>query len=441
MSAHDEDSASSPSPDKSELPLPSANSPQPTDTPANSRPSTQPSSQPPIDREGTPMSGMRRIRSDSSRRVPANESDLTSQLSVNGSFQWSFSALNERAIHTAIDYGVSSEQGSRTTMEDQHMATCGHREKTPRASSSSESSRPNSARAHTFYNIPFFGVYDGHGGIHCADFLRDHLHEYIVAQKQTTHDPEQAIKDGIARAEREFLEKCKNEGIESGSTAAVAMILDNKLITGNVGDSEIVLSRNGKPILLTVKHTMAANPDELERVKNCGGRVYKSRVGHPKFNPSIVSLAVSRAIGDAGFKLEEFTDGKPSGVTADADTTSIELTPQDEFLVIGCDGLWDVMTYDDVVNYCRQRLSQGQSSQSITEELVQEALRRGSTDNVTVLFVALRKDVAEIMSPQSANSASMTEASQRLSTPLCVAKPRPEEGDNDEMPEQGDKDE
>lgn len=26
----------------------------------------------------------------------------------------------------------------------------------------------------------FFGIYDGHGGAVCADFLRDYLHQFII---------------------------------------------------------------------------------------------------------------------------------------------------------------------------------------------------------------------------------------------------------------------
>ena len=103
-----------------------------------------------------------------------------------------------------------------------------------------------------------------------------------------------------------------------------------------------------------------------------------------------MSLAVSRAIGDAGFKLEEYTDGKLSGIIADAETKKTLLTPEDEFLIIGCDGLYDVMTYQECVTFCRQLVTSGTPSQAISESIVAEALNRGSNDNVTVLFILLR---------------------------------------------------
>lgn len=265
----------------------------------------------------------------------------------------------------SMSFGVTSEQGARKTMEDQHTAM-----------------NENS--------IPFFGVYDGHGGTHCAEFLKENLHGYVLSHPKLLDNPELALREAIAQAETKFMEKCRAEKIESGSTAALAIILKDKLVTANVGDSEIVLSRDGQPVLLTTKHQLGSNEKEVERVKNCGGRIYHSRVGHPKFNPQLVSLAVSRAIGDAGFKLEEYTDGKSSGVIADAETQQYDLTPADEFLIIACDGLYDVMSYQECVSFCRDLVRSGKHSQEISHLIVSEALSRGSTDNVTVLFVLLQ---------------------------------------------------
>lgn len=239
--------------------------------------------------------------------------------------------------------------------------------------------------------IPFFGVYDGHGGTQCAEYLRDHLHGLILGHSEVKTNPTKAITDGIVEADRAFLERSESETNESGSVCAVALILDDMLYVGNVGDCEAVLCRNAKPIVLTVKHNIQNNPAEAERVREVGGKVFHNRVGHPKFNPSVVSLAVTRAIGDAGFKLQEYTDGKPSGVIAVPDTTATRLRSDDEFLVIGCDGLWDVMTYEEVVSFCHKRLHEGCAAQSIAEELAQTALMKGSTDNVTAMLVQLNR--------------------------------------------------
>ncbi|KAK7198772.1 protein phosphatase 2C-like protein [Novymonas esmeraldas] len=270
-----------------------------------------------------------------------------------------------KTAFVVVDYGATAEQGTRKTMEDQHTML-------------SE-------------GIPFFAVYDGHGGTQCAEYLRDHLHSLILGHPEIKTNPEKAIVDGIVEADRAFLARSEAETNESGSVCAVALILDDKLVVGNVGDTEAVLSHNATPVVLTVRHNIASNPKEEERVRSVGGKVCHNRVGHPNYNPAVVSLAVTRAIGDAGFKLAKYTDGKPSGVIAVPETSVTRLTDEDEFLVIGCDGLWDVMSYAEVVNFCYHRFQEGVPAQSIAEELAQAALNKGSTDNVTAMLVHLTR--------------------------------------------------
>ncbi|GET92314.1 protein phosphatase 2c-like protein [Leishmania tarentolae] len=289
-----------------------------------------------------------------------------------------------------VDYGATAEQGTRKTMEDQHTML-------------SE-------------GIPFFGVYDGHGGTQCAEYLRDQLHGLILGHPEVKTNPEKAIVDGIVEADRAFLARSEAETNESGSVCAVALIIDDKLVVGNVGDAEVVLSHNAKPVVLTVRHNIASNPSEEERIRSVGGKVCHNRVGHPNYNPAVVSLAVTRAIGDAGFKLAKYTDGKPSGVIAVPETSVTRLTDEDEFLVIGCDGLWDVMTYAEVVDFCSQRFHEGVPAQYIAEELAQAALMKGSTDNVTAMLVHLTRREGPLSTrefvPEAAVSTSMRNLSE-----------------------------
>eukprot|EP00796_Vickermania_ingenoplastis_P007278 gene7278-5122_t len=278
---------------------------------------------------------------------------------------------NRTTFLRVLDYGATAEQGTRRTMEDQHVMMKD--------------------------GFPFFAVYDGHGGSQCAEFLRDHLHEMILNHPDLKKNPEKAIYDSIIEADRQFLQRTEVETNESGSVCAVALFADDTLVVGNVGDSEIVLCRNGSPVVLTTKHNLLNNSSEMERVKAVGGKIFHHRVGHPKFNPSVVSLGVTRAIGDAGFKLEEYTDGKPSGVIAVPEVKSTKLSPEDEFLVIGCDGLWDVMTYAEVVDFCYRRFKTGVAAQVIAEELAQAALNKGSTDNVTAMLEGGREGAWYVM--------------------------------------------
>jgi len=76
----------------------------------------------------------------------------------------------------------------------------------------------------------FFGIYDGHGGSKCAEFLRDYLHQFVIWDEKFPSDPKQALWNGFANAEKKFLEYCyqgENKDLrdKSGSCALVVLIV------------------------------------------------------------------------------------------------------------------------------------------------------------------------------------------------------------------------
>ena len=110
-------------------------------------------------------------------------------------------------------------------------------------------------------------------------------------------------------------------------------------------------------------------------------------------------LAVSRAFGDFEFKM--VTDGDPtSKVTGPLISITPELREEylhpleDEFILIACDGLFDVFSSQEAVEMVRKRLMQmsitEQDPQRVVRELVNEAIyARKSKDNVTAMIVTL----------------------------------------------------
>jgi len=90
----------------------------------------------------------------------------------------------------------------------------------------------------------FFGVYDGHGGAACADFLRDQLHQLIVKDYEFPENPKASIERAFQEAERLFLEYAENQSVQemgqvdrSGSCAIIALIVGDMCYVANVGDS------------------------------------------------------------------------------------------------------------------------------------------------------------------------------------------------------------
>ncbi|MDR3737157.1 MAG: PP2C family protein-serine/threonine phosphatase [Acidobacteriaceae bacterium] len=94
----------------------------------------------------------------------------------------------------------------------------------------------------------FFGVYDGHGGASCADFLRDNLHQFVIKESSFPYSPAEALRKGFETAEKKYLEICqkneKDEGLsdKSGSCGVVVLIVGDACYVANVGDSRAVLS-------------------------------------------------------------------------------------------------------------------------------------------------------------------------------------------------------
>jgi serine/threonine protein phosphatase PrpC len=149
------------------------------------------------------------------------------------------------------------------------------------------------------------GVFDGHDGSQVAEILRDNF-ENILSEKlheaAIPHTSEM-ISNGILSTFNVLNEQIANDTRfekTGGSTAAVSYILPNNsnppsIITANVGDSRVVLSRNGKAIDLTVDHKTDV-PAERARIEAAGG--YICAKGYV-----MNRLAITRSIGECSLDI------------------------------------------------------------------------------------------------------------------------------------------
>lgn len=103
-------------------------------------------------------------------------------------------------------------------------------------------------------------------------------------------------------------------------------------------------------------------------------------------------LAISRAFGDTQFKPERDDDNpsrSPDGlVISTPEVCSEVITPMTEFAIVATDGLWDVMTPQMAVTFVRNMLHKHRDLEEVAKGLSQEAITRGSVDNVTVLIMS-----------------------------------------------------
>ena len=90
----------------------------------------------------------------------------------------------------------------------------------------------------------FFGVYDGHGGSNCADFLRDNLHQFIIKEPSFPSSPIDALKKGFEAAENHYLKFSQSSEPPdvSGSCAVVVLIIGETCYVANLGDSRAIMS-------------------------------------------------------------------------------------------------------------------------------------------------------------------------------------------------------
>eukprot|EP00898_Chlorokybus_atmophyticus_P005549 jgi/Chlat1/5996/Chrsp4S06192 len=226
----------------------------------------------------------------------------------------------------------------------------------------------------------YFGVFDGHGGACAAQYARDHLLMNILAE---SHFPSSAALRAAFLATDAGLHSrfvAGHEREDSGTTAIVALILGRTLVLANLGDCRGVLSSKGKAVELTVdqKPETAA---EYKRICAAGGRVEFGQVNG--------LLGVARALGDWHVKGKDGSEGPLSAVP---EVSYRQLLDEDEFLILGCDGLWDVFSNENAVEFATRQLQIHNDPVRCSQALVEEAIRRDSTDNVSVITICFQAD-------------------------------------------------
>jgi serine/threonine protein phosphatase PrpC len=303
---------------------------------------------------------------------------------------------NESKTGGGLKYGLSSMQGWRIEMEDAHSAIIGI---------------PDQKET-----VSWFGVFDGHAGsrvsAHCAHHLLDCIrtNDDFTCSLQQEHtlskdEMTEAVKRGMLKGFLELDEKLRkipevaSGEDKSGTTAVTALITDKYLILANVGDSRGVFCVGGKPALATQDHK-PSNELERDRIQNAGGTVMIQRVNG--------SLAVSRALGDFEYKNVEGRGPTEQLVSPEPEFFIKERLPEiDEFLVLACDGVWDVMTNEDICDFISARMKISDDLETICNEVIDTCLNKGSRDNMSIIIIAFpacpKVDPAAVKADQELN--------------------------------------
>eukprot|EP01105_Mastigella_eilhardi_P002723 TRINITY_DN134_c1_g1_i1.p1 TRINITY_DN134_c1_g1~~TRINITY_DN134_c1_g1_i1.p1 ORF type:complete len:366 (+),score=93.56 TRINITY_DN134_c1_g1_i1:59-1099(+) len=275
-----------------------------------------------------------------------------------------------------LRFGCSAMQGWRTGMEDAHICD-----------------------TTLDKNTSLFGVFDGHGGEEVAQFCGA---KFGAILKRTPSYAKGAMGAALIEAflavdrilaspevgPAEFGVECVGLHAASvGCTAVCALIRDGTLYVANAGDSRCVVGRRGaRAFPMSIDHKPQLD-EEAHRIAAAGGYVQNGRVNG--------NLNLSRSLGDLEYKRDRKLPPQAQIISGYPDIRTLKITEEEEFVVLGCDGIWDVMSSQDVVTYVSKWLSENPEARlsSLCEGVLDRCLAREAIsigcDNMSFMVVVL----------------------------------------------------
>lgn len=321
--------------------------------------------------------------------------------------------------------------------------------------------KPQGAAHKIWPKMSYFGIFDGHGGEGCSTFLRDNFLNILIENKNFPNDIKTSFIESFQKAEELFMKinegKSEEDYDHSGSCALVILFVENKVWVANIGDSRAIMSINGgtKLKVLTTDHK-PNNPEEYERAIKCGGKIYvdngdddddddnsprdvekltfindKSEFAKYNKEKDIVfrefpsDLAVMRTIGD--FKAKKI----PGSIISTPDIINFDFSPANDFIVMGCDGIYDDLSNECVINAVwfviknlgkQKKYDIHELTRDAVNMVIKAGLDRLTVDNLSCIIIGLEglykyinnkiikeKNMAEINSKASKRHSSTKE--------------------------------
>ncbi|XP_019059638.1 PREDICTED: probable protein phosphatase 2C 65 isoform X2 [Tarenaya hassleriana] len=276
----------------------------------------------------------------------------------------------------------------------------------------------------------FCGVFDGHGPMghkiarHVRENLPSMLHSAIRSSRsiidisfqnheELFHEFKAVLTKSFKYVDDEIGVQSPYESFCSGTTAVTIIKRGDSLVIANLGDSRAILcTRGGKSQLQAVQLTVDLKPrvpGEAERIKACKGRVFAMeeepevyRVWMP--DDDCPGLAMSRAFGD--FCLKDY------GLLSIPDVFFRRVTSDDEFVVLATDGIWDVLTNEEVVKTVASTKERAKAAERVVERAtrawrIKYPISRADDCAVVVLFLNHRPVSGSFRSTSSKTSSSL----------------------------------
>lgn len=256
--------------------------------------------------------------------------------------------------------GSAGLNGFRNSMEDAHMMC-----------------------ADSATGLAYFGIFDGHSNEKCSIYVAERMPDRLRKLKEPI-TADQLEKVCVA-LDTEFT----LSNPDGGSTGTFCIVRKSGKVTiANVGDSRILVTRGAAVVFETEDHK-PYDPAERDRIVACGGSVIGNRVDG--------DLAVSRAFGDACFKVRNAADYRQQKVIAVPDVTDVNCQPGD-VIVIACDGVFEGnFSNAEVARFVHEQMAKCWDDIAVVAARVcDEAIRRGSKDNISCMVIKLAPGTSQV---------------------------------------------
>ena len=256
-------------------------------------------------------------------------------------------------------------------------------------------------------NSALLCVFDGHGGDQVSTYCSDRMKSMLESNMKKYSTLSECLIETYKQLDASLISK---EGMEAlanirkpehydnlmtlngycntaefvGSTGLTTIVHENNLTVANLGDCRCILVKGDEIIQLTTDHRASCR-SEVKRIKECGGSIVNGRVNQ--------KLSVTRSFGDFEFKTNK--DVNKQIVSCIPEITEYKLDGTEDLLIMGCDGIFDVLSNEELVNSLRKGINEKSLAEVcqdvLTSCLANDPYEQEGNDNMTLIVSVFDK--------------------------------------------------
>ena len=149
-----------------------------------------------------------------------------------------------------------------------------------------------------------------------------------------------------------------------------------KIFVANAGDSRCVMGKNGKAVEMSIDHKPESQT-EIDRITKSGSTISEGRVDG--------NLNLTRSLGDLKYKQREHLKPEEQAITANPDTYEFELEKGVDFILMGCDGIWEKKSNEEAVEWTYEQISKyrNEGKEVDIKQIVADLLHENLASDVT----------------------------------------------------------